>query len=210
MSEETPEIVPLAPGDSLAAVEVLMDGFRADPDMRWCFIADEAGYEARLRGYMETGHAWHAGLGFPIWAARVDGEVVGVSYEMRPDAEFPTDPVESLFHRMRGPCGDAAVDRFARYNEAVDAVSPEHPAHVVALLAVRASHRGTGLGGALLRRVIAESERDATAAGVMLATGNPDNLPFYAHHGFEPVGRTRVGDITEHVLFRACSSEESA
>ena len=210
MSEATPEIRSLAPTDGAAAVEVLMDGFQTDPDMRWCFMADAAGYEDRLRGYMETGHAWHTGLGFPVWAAYLAGELVGVSYEMRPDAVFPTEPELSLFTRMRPVCGDAAVDRFAQYNEEVDAATPDHPAHVVALLAVRGVDRGRGTGGRLLQRVIAEAGADAAADGVMLATGNPNNLPFYARHGFEAVGRATVGEITEHVLFRPCSDGDAS
>ena len=208
MSGATPEIRALSAEEGDAAVEVLMDGFRADPDMRWCFISDEPGYEGRLRGYMETGHAWHTGLGFPVWGAYVSSALVGVSYEMRPDAVFPTDPERSLFAKMRPVCGDAAVDRFALYNEEVDAVTPEKPAHVVALLAVHGAHRGKGIGGRLLGRVIGEAETDRSAEGVILATGNTNNLPFYAHHGFEPVGRATVGDITEHVLFRPCSKGE--
>ena len=201
------EIRPLALDDGRAAIEVLMDGFRDDPDMRWCFIADQPGYPARLRGYLETGHAWHTGLGFPVFAAYADGALVAVSYEMRPDAELPSDPVGSLFARMREPCGEEAVDRFARYNAEVDAVTPDTAAHMVALLAVRSAFRGTGIGGRLLQRVIAEATEDPGSEGVLLGTGNPRNLPFYARHGFSPVGRATLGDIEEHMLFRACPSE---
>ncbi len=194
----------LDPADAEASVAVMLDAFPPDPNMRWCFLADEPGYLNRLRGYFEVGHAWHTRLGFPVFGAYSPEDLVGVAYVMGPNPEMPTEGEDGLLPNMRRVCGDAAVDRFARYNDASEAKTPETPAHCIALIAVQAASQGAGIGSRLMERIIAEAEGDRASAGVVLDTGNPRNLPFYFRHGFERVGHIELDGFEGNVLFRPC------
>ncbi len=191
--------------DAEASVAVMLEAFVPDPNMRWCFLADEPGYLDRLRGYFEVGHDWHTRLGFPVLGAYDEEGLVGVAYVMGPNPEIPTGGEFALLPRMRQVCGDAAVDRFAQYNEAVETETPETPAHCIALLAVLETHQGGGIGSRLVERIIADAGRDPSSGGVVLDTGNPRNLVFYGRHGFERVGRVELDGLVEHVLFHPCS-----
>ncbi len=192
----------LDPADRCASIDVLMDAFPSDPWMAWCFLSEEPGYPDRVRGYCEAGHHWHTTLGFPVLAAYAGERVVGVAYVMGPSPQIPDEP--ALLPAMREVCGERAVERFARCNEATDAKMPEAPAHCVALIAVRQANQGEQVGSRLLDRVIADAEAAPASSGVVLETGNPNNLGFYRRHGFEVVGETSVEGLGLHVLFRAC------
>jgi GNAT superfamily N-acetyltransferase len=192
----------LDPADRRASVDVLMDAFPRDPWMEFCFLADEPGYAERMRGYCEAGHHWHTTLGFPVYAAYADGRLVGVAYVMGPNPVVPDEP--GLLPAMREACGEAAVDRFARCNEATDAEMPDAPAHCVALIAVLSKNQGEGIGGRLLEQVITDAEADPDSHGVVLETGNPNNLAFYGRYDFEVVGEARVENLDLHVLFHPC------
>ena len=59
------------------------------------------------------------------------------------------------------------------------------------LIAVLPELRGRGIGGVLLRRVIADAHaRGATRLFLEMREGNPAET-LYRRHGFEPVGRRR-------------------
>jgi GNAT superfamily N-acetyltransferase len=194
----------LDPEHGKASVEVLTDAFVTDPWMRWCFFADQPGYAERMRGYCEVGHAWHTGCSFPVLAAYDADRVVGVAYVMGPDPQIPPGDGHALLPRMRARCGDAAVERFARCNESTEPVTPETPAHCVALIGVRTTHQGVGVGRRLMDRVVRDAETDPRSHGVVLETSNPRNFAFYGRHGLEPVGQANLEGLDVHVLFRVC------
>lgn len=198
---------PLDTADDVAAQRLLHAAFSDDPNMRWVFGADEPGYAERLAAYCEVGHEWHSAAGFPIQAAYDDQALVGVAYVMDAGADVPEDGDAALIPRLRDRCGDASTDRFLAYNDAADAAGPEEPGLCVALLAVAPGHQGEGIGGQLIEWAHARADADPGARGVLLDTGNPRNLPFYARHGFSPIGSVTLDDLVETILWRPCLTE---
>jgi ribosomal protein S18 acetylase RimI-like enzyme len=65
----------------------------------------------------------------------------------------------------------------------VEAAHLAGPHLYLAVVGVSPDHQGRGLGGDLLRRVLALAEERALVA--YLETSNPVNLPLYRRHGFE-------------------------
>lgn len=191
----------LDPADGPDAIDVLMDAFPRDPWMEFCFLGAEPGHADRMRGYCEAGHRWHTALGFPVYTAYADSRVVGVAYVMGPNPMIPDEP--ALLPAMRESCGAEAVERFVRCNEATEAKMPDAPAHCIALIAVRQKNQGEGIGGRLLEEVVADATADPTSAGVVLETGNPNNLAFYGRYDFKVVGQARVESLALHILFRS-------
>lgn len=196
------QIRPLDPSDAGASVELLLATFPEDPWARWVFAAKEPGYLERLRGYFEVGHAWHTEAGFPVLAAYAEDGLAGVSYVMEPGIDVSEEAAAALLPRLRAACGAESTERFTRCNEAGQAEMPEVEAHCIAVLGVRRDLQGQGIGGRLVRRTGADAERAPGSGGVVLETGNPRNLPFYAAHGFETVARVAFPGFDNWVLFR--------
>ncbi|RXR22343.1 GNAT family N-acetyltransferase [Oerskovia turbata] len=96
----------------------------------------------------------------------------------------------------------AATARLNRYGRETRALVPATPHHYLTMIGVDPAAQGAGLGRVLLDDVVELAERDPRSAGVGLDTENPDNLGFYARHGFAPCGELATAAFTAHVLFR--------
>jgi GNAT superfamily N-acetyltransferase len=199
----------LDPGDPRGPGDVLAAAFREDPTLRWCFGGDEPGFEERLRGYLEVGHGWHTGLGHPLHGVRADGALVGVSYPVLPDVEVAPQQVEALRAALVERCGRRWAERFAAYNERVDARIPDGRFHGLALVGVLPEHRGRGLGALLVDRVSSLCDADPRSEGVVLDTGNPRNVAFYERRGFRVVDEIPFEGFTERVMLRPRAGADS-
>jgi ribosomal protein S18 acetylase RimI-like enzyme len=195
---------PLPEARDAEATRVLAAAFSEDPNLRWCFLAHAPGYEERLAGYLETGHAWHLAAGFPVQAAISTGDdrIAGVAYAMDPDAGFGAEGAPPLAARLVARCGAEAAERFGRYNRAVEAVSPQGPHHVLALVGVVPAWRGRGVGRALVRWLTARCDADPRSGGVLLDTSSERNVRFYRQLGFEVVAEVRLDGLHERVMVR--------
>lgn len=178
---------PLAGSHGDDAIELLAEALRDDPNLRWCFLGDQPGYEDRLHGYLRAGHAWHTATGQPVQAAFDGDALVGVAYVSDADAAPGVGELSLLGERLERACGEEAAARFAHYGRAVEAVSPEEPHHVLALIAVRRDWRGLGVGSRLVRWLCARCDADPVSRGVLLDTATERNVAFYRRHGFEVV-----------------------
>ncbi|MCG8588345.1 MAG: GNAT family N-acetyltransferase [Proteobacteria bacterium] len=196
------ELSPLPPGFEAAAADVLVEAFASDPTLAWCFDAAAPGYLDRLRSYATVGHRWHVAQGHPVQGAFCDAELVGVLYAVSPHVEPAAEAVRELEAALAAECGAEGAGRFARYNQAVEAVAVPEPAHGIALVGVRRAHQGRAVGSRLVTWTVDWAGADGSSRGVVLDTGNPRNLPFYERHGFERRGEVRVDGLREYVLFR--------
>jgi GNAT superfamily N-acetyltransferase len=192
----------LDPADARAPGDVLATAFHDDPTLRWCFGGDEPGFAERLRGYLEVGHRWHTGLGQPLHGIRAGGALLGVSYAVRPDVEVDPEQVEALRRALEERCGARWAERFALYNERVDAKLPDGRFHGIALVGVRPEAQGRGHGARLVGRVCALCDADPHSEGVVLDTGNPRNVPFYEKLGFRQVDEVAFEGFRERVMLR--------
>lgn len=186
--------------DRAVSIRILQEAFHPDPWMRHCFFAGRAGYEARYRAYLEEGHDWHVAGGFP-WLGVASGDgVVGVLYGMAPDP--PSSVLPDLMDRLAERCGPDVRDRFLACERAAGAVEPAGRHHTLALLAVAPATQREGFGRALVRAWSERCDADPSSQGCILATARPENLPFYARHGYTEAASVPLGDGTNYVLVR--------
>jgi ribosomal protein S18 acetylase RimI-like enzyme len=114
--------------------------------------------------------------------------IAGVALVIPPGATHATAEQEraSGLDRMEEVFGQAAFERAAPLG---DLLRERHdrdmqePHWYLPILGVDPSHQGTGVGGALLRAVIARAAEDLLPC--YLDTAQPKNVAFYRRHGFE-------------------------
>jgi GNAT superfamily N-acetyltransferase len=184
------------------AVLLLVESFREDPIQRWCFLADRSGFEDRLRSYFAAGHEWHAGVGEPIHAAFVGGELAGLLYFLRPGANFNQESFEKLRARLEVDCGSEASERFFHFGETMDEHVPEGDIHILSIVGVRPEFRGRGVGGRLVDVVGEACDAHISSRGVGLDTSTDRNTGFYGRHGYEVIAEEAIGPVRQRYLFR--------
>jgi GNAT superfamily N-acetyltransferase len=195
-------LAPLEVGDAKSAAAALTPAFLDDRTMRWCFAGDAPGYPERLSGYLRVGHRWHRGGGHPVAGAFADEALVGACYLADPGVDASENDVRALEAALVEACGERSAARFAAYNRAVEEAVPEGWHHTLAILGVHPDQQGRGAGRALLSWACRLNDADTASRGVVLDTGNPANLRFYARFGFRPLARVPLGDGVEHILLR--------
>ncbi len=113
-------------------------------------------------------------------------------------------PVRMLFMGVAGELLRRSRSLRASYGTLREAYKPfeDRPYLSLELVAVRSDLRGNGLMGRMLRPLFEEADRRGLA--IVLNTETPENLPIYAHYGFETAAAVEVVPdvLTYHVLFR--------
>lgn len=74
---------------------------------------------------------------------------------------------------------------------AIEKVHPEAEHYFLEALGTTQQMQGKGLGSALIRPMLDRCDTEGMPA--YLESSNPQNIPFYARHGFEPTGEIAVG-----------------
>jgi GNAT superfamily N-acetyltransferase len=170
---------------------VLTDAFVDDPGWR-----DVGPERARHRWLVMWGY--HRGLhrkavrwGRPGYAALRDGRLVGVAVTFDWETWPPPEPVSTLLDApsflLAGPW--AAV-RGARADATMKRAHFHEPHLYLWQLAVDPAAQRSGVGRALMARVIADA--DEAAVPIYLETAKPDNVPYYRSFGFVETGREKL------------------
>ena len=97
------------------------------------------------------------------------------------------------------PVGAAWLRRWGDGERGFGFVSPETPELSMSLVP---AYRGRGIGTALLRRVLAEAEREAEAVSLSVSQSNPARR-LYERAGFRAVGEPGGGSLTMLKTFSA-------
>lgn len=175
------DITPLAPGEHSTATAVVTRNFLDDP--LTCFLQRRRRPEAiSLVFGALIGDAFRHGGG---WAARIEGEVIGVSIWLPPGASPVPTSRHLRFWRnwlKLGFIHPSGLARAMRAGHALDDLHPHEPHWFLSILAVDDEHRGRGAG----RKLVEAGLAPAHAAGVPvhLDTNRPENLPIYERLGF--------------------------
>jgi GNAT superfamily N-acetyltransferase len=130
-------------------------------------------------------------FGGPIWFAEIDGQVAGVLSSLDP-GQWPPPTLRAIVYQPLGPvaAGPAVLWRSLSADGALHEGHPDEPHVFVWTLTVAPAHQRRGVGRALLAEAFARAAEKAVPT--YLDTANPDNVPYYASQGFEPVGRTKL------------------
>lgn len=204
-----PDLRPVPARDAARAKQVLVDALARNPTINWCFVADDSGFDRRLRAYVEVGHRWHCAQGHPLQGAYVGEDLVGVAYLTAPEPVVPVDfePFEiDLLHA----CGEEAIRRFGHYNRAVSAVWPAGRSFALALLGIRSPFQRRGIGARLLAWAGSVCDADAGAAGVIVDAPADTLTRFYVEHGYREIAEVAVNlELRQTVLFRPRQTAEN-
>jgi ribosomal protein S18 acetylase RimI-like enzyme len=166
-----------------AAARIFADAFLHDPG--WVAVGpDRAGHRhGVLRRYHRTALDVIQRYGGPIYGA-FDGRLTGVAATFAAGLYPP--PAWTILKFVPGflLAGPGPVVRGLRFSAVQERGHP-HDEHVYLwFLAVDPRHQRGGVGRALLARV-----HEHATAPVYLDTANPANVPYYASHGYEELGR---------------------
>ena len=180
------EVVDLRRAQRREAAIVLTNGFLEDP--AWVAIGPP-GEPARRRllrrffrvALFETRH-W----GGPAWAATRDGAVVGVAVTFGAGRNFPSPLASVLEAPLFLLAGGGTPQRATQVGAAMARAHPRGPHLYLWFLAVDPAHQRSGVGRALMQRVL----QDAAEADVpvYLETARRSNVAYYRSFGFDVTG----------------------
>jgi ribosomal protein S18 acetylase RimI-like enzyme len=185
MEDSSIELIELGPERRLEVSRLLADAFLNDP--AWVAIgpARESRRLRLLRAYYRIVLKEALRHGGPSWCATRDGSALGAAVTFGDGLAYPP----RLATLAEGPpfllAGPGPAVRGARVNTIMNGRHPPEPHLFVWQLAAHPTAQRQGVGRALLSRVLEEGERRGTP--VYLDTTNPDNVPYYASHGFRVV-----------------------
>ncbi|MFT3957072.1 MAG: GNAT family N-acetyltransferase [Piscinibacter sp.] len=194
------QLVPASPSDAGPAARCFADAFATDPLIGYFFGDSPAGRAESAERFFSLLLRARLAMAMPIVLARHAQGIVGGA--MGYSTVRPEWPVQ-LQHEWAAleAASPAVADRFAAYESIAAASEPEGPHYYLGVVGVHPGARGTGTGGALVRAFCERSFSDPASAGVYLETANPENLGFYAHHGFVERGSGPLGEGRLWCLF---------
>ena len=139
----------------------------------------EAFFDVCLRAGLTRGHTYAA-----------EGDVAAALWAPPDVGVFDDAHVEELILLLAGHLGGRAE----LVGEAFSTISDAHPHDVphfyLFVLGTAPDARGRGIGGALLRHVLATCDRDGLPA--YLESSDPRNVPLYERHGFRVLSELEV------------------
>ncbi|HUH07089.1 MAG TPA: GNAT family N-acetyltransferase [Egibacteraceae bacterium] len=186
--EQRPDWVasPIRPGQERAATDVLCAALADDPG--WTHVIGDAAVRARVLQALIGVAVRDAARVGEVLTAEVDGQVAAVAVWL-PPGTFPMTwqrrargvlPVVALSLRA-----GRALREASRFGASIEAAFPDQPAWYLEILGVAPHAQRQGLGGALVRPMLARADREGVAC--YLETSNFDNVAYYEAHGFEVV-----------------------
>lgn len=179
------------PAEAEALATTLASAFAEDPLFRWVTdVGPGRSIEPKLQVLFGTLVKQEFRRDDHLVFTNDDGSAVAVwmhpnQWKMSPLATLRVLPamVRSLgtkFPRMLGA-----------FN-AVEKVHPEAEHYFLEALGTSQQVQGKGLGSAVIRPML--DRCDAEGMPAYLESSNPQNIPFYARHGFQPTGEIMVGE----------------
>jgi hypothetical protein len=170
-----------------AALDMVIEAFRSDPQVRWWFPDDDTYRPSATRFFgllLDTRIA-----GGEVWV--VDG-VHAISIWIPPGGNLiGPDVVATRYNEMVAELPAPAPERITAMDELVDALLPREPHWYLGVLACRLSCRGQGLSTTVTAPVLAAADR--AGLPVALETSTDSNVDLYTRRGFAVVGEVSVG-----------------
>jgi ribosomal protein S18 acetylase RimI-like enzyme len=165
-----------------AVFAILTLAFSGDPASRWTWPDPKTYLEAFPHFAIAFG-----GAAFEKGSALRVGSA-GAALWLPPGTDSDEAALNDLM--MRTADAATAVDG-PQLMQQMASHHPKEPHWYLPLLGVDPAHQNEGIGGALLRHVTDQCDRDGVLA--YLESSNPRNIPLYERHGFEILGRAQSG-----------------
>lgn len=178
-----PEVRPAARDGGERVIQTLTRAFAADPAARWMY-PDPLQY----RRYFPLFAQAFGGGAIPRGTAFVSGDHAGVALWLPPDTAPDEAALDALLEES--VADSEKSDAFAVF-EAMARHHPDRPHWYLPLIGVEPAWQGQGHGAAMMAHALRQCDRDRLPAYLEATT--PRSIPFYERHGFEVVGKVRVG-----------------
>jgi GNAT superfamily N-acetyltransferase len=181
-----PAIVPLEREQRGGAAAVLVRAFDDSPIMRYLLPGERLRAHG-LRTFFRA--AFDDALPFgEVWAATIDGAVVGTAVWL-PPGRYPATGMRAVRQLAAlstlAPRAPRRLPRSLRYLREVERVHPKEPHWYLGFLGVDPPLQGQGIGTRLLEAVLPRVDESGEAA--YLETDRDRNIPYYARQRFELV-----------------------
>lgn len=178
------ELKKLAVDDYPLISEIMSDVFDDDPIQRWVFGPKmEVG-----RYFSEAARALYLEQG--LSRASVDNNAAVLYLRPNSNKKIPIYRLLGLFWPMLKTGGLKSIRRGIAADELLAEKAPPQPYYYIFAIGARKHARGKGYGSALMKHCIAEAEREETP--IYLENSKPENLGFYAKHGFEVLEKVYI------------------
>lgn len=166
------------------SADLLAAAFVDEPGVRWTCGPDQA---RQRTWFVATERLLARQPGARRYLLERDGRAVAAAWTTRPAGRPPRTAQLGWLAKVLTGCGPAVVARTAAYRRReAPLVSPR--ATILEFVGVVEKARGSGVGGVLLRSVLADARCGPKAPPVHLSTANPRNVELYRHLGFEVDG----------------------
>ena len=180
MTTRDVQVATAAERDAVNAILTL--AFSGDPASRWTWPDPKAYLEAFPHFAIAFGGAaFEKGSALRVGSA---GAALWLPPGTHPDEAALDALMERTADAATAVDGPKLMQQMASYH-------PHEPHWFLPLLGVDPAQQNKGVGGALLRHVTDQCDRDGVLA--YLDSSNPRNIPLYQRHGFEIVGRAQSG-----------------
>ncbi|MBO6850252.1 MAG: GNAT family N-acetyltransferase [Marinobacter sp.] len=190
------------------ARSILFHAYLHEPTFQYLFDHRRAGYEQRVRATIRELVDLYIDLNQESVGVMVDDTLVAVAFIGEPELRLNLADQISWRIRMVLTAGFASTRRYLDYHEKIKQLLPQPLAHQLPLMGVNPKYQNLGYGRLLLSTVERLCAENPRGSGLVLDTGNSRYLPFYESEGFRSLGKIRLGDFEDHVLFREVTPAE--
>lgn len=184
------------------AQSILYHAYRNEPTFQYLFDHRRPGYDQRVRATVRELIDLYFEYNQDAIGVMVDNTLVAVAFVGEPELRMNLAEQFSWRIRMVLTTGFASTRRYLDYHEKIRNMLPQPQAHQLPLMGVDPKYQNRGYGRLLLKTVERLCSENPRGSGLVLDTGNSRYLPFYESEGFTSLGKIRLGDYEDHVLFR--------
>lgn len=192
------------------AQSILYHAYRNEPTFQYLFDHRKPGYDQRVRATVRELIDLYFEYNQDAIGVMVDNTLVAVAFVGEPELRMNLAEQFSWRIRMVLTTGFASTRRYLDYHEKIRDMLPQPQAHQLPLMGVDPKYQNRGYGRLLLKTVERLCGENPRGSGLVLDTGNSRYLPFYESEGFRSLGKIRLGDYEDHVLFRELNPERKA
>ncbi|AZT83792.1 N-acetyltransferase [Marinobacter sp. NP-4(2019)] len=203
-----PVIVRLDESAHNEAKSILFHAYLREPTFQYLFDHRRPGYEQRVRATIRELIDLYLDLNQEAIGVMLDNTLVAVAFIGEPELRLNLADQISWRIRMVLTTGFACTRRYLDYHHKITEMLPQPLAHQLPLMGVNPQYQNRGYGRKLLAAVERLCADNPRGSGLVLDTGNSRYLPFYESEGFRSLGKIRLGDFEDHVLFREVSPAE--
>lgn len=202
-----PAIVRLDDSARNEARSILFHAYRNEPTFQYLFDHRRPGYDQRVRATVRELIDLYFELNQDAIGVMVNDTLVAVAFIGDPELRMNLADQFSWRIRMVLTAGFASTRRYLDYHEKIRNMLPQPQAHQLPLMGVNPKYQNRGYGRLLLKTVERLCAENPQGSGLVLDTGNSRYLPFYESEGFRSLGKVRLGDFEDHILFREVAPE---